>query len=137
MSAFVRTLGPAALQAAKQTGADPKVLLARAGLTTGWGKAVPSGADGRASHNLFGVKADPSWQGATVTVPSLVQQGSGVVKGTTTYRAYGSYEESFADYGRRLAAGSAPGTGAAAGERLASVLGDPQFNAAVAALKNS
>ena len=48
--------------AARELGVDPRNLIAQAALETGWGRSQPGGD----SHNLFGIKAGRSWNGASV-----------------------------------------------------------------------
>ncbi len=48
--------------AARELGVDPRNLIAQAALETGWGRSQPGGD----SHNLFGIKAGASWNGASV-----------------------------------------------------------------------
>ncbi|MDQ5911312.1 MAG: Peptidoglycan hydrolase FlgJ [Pseudomonadota bacterium] len=96
--AFVRRMWPHAQEAAKQLGVSPEVLIAQAAHETGWGKSVPSFADGRTSYNLFGIKASRGWQGERV-VNSTLEFVNGVpVRQRDGFRAYPSYGESFKDY---------------------------------------
>jgi flagellar protein FlgJ len=97
-AAFVRTLLPAAQQAARQLGVAPDVLLAQAANETGWGRAVARRPDGRSSFNLFGIKADAGWQGGRVDATTLEYQQGVLVRKTQAFRAYDSYAASFADY---------------------------------------
>lgn len=99
---FVKTLWPHAARAGKALGIDPKLLLAQAALETGWGKAIIQRADGRSSHNLFNIKADPSWQGERAGVEALEYIDGMAVKQRASFRAYESFEESFKDYIRFL-----------------------------------
>ena len=59
-----------------------------------------SGSRGENSFNLFGIKADASWQGPKVWVDTLEYRDGVAVRERAAFRAYGSYEESFADYAR-------------------------------------
>lgn len=96
--AFVRQVWSPAHQAARKLGVAPEVLVAQAALETGWGKSVPQFADGRSSHNLFGIKANKGWQGERVTNSTLEFEGGVAVRKRDGFRAYDSYAESFADY---------------------------------------
>jgi len=101
-TAFVRRMWPHAQEAARQLGVAPEVLIAQAAHETGWGKSVPRFADGRTSHNLFGIKANRGWEGERV-VNSTLEFVNGVpVKQRDGFRAYRSYAESFSDYARFL-----------------------------------
>lgn len=95
---FINDLWPHAERAAKELGTEPQALLAQAALETGWGNATLRHADGSSSHNLFNIKADARWDGATVAKRTLeFEQGVGI-RTLATFRSYGSYEESFNDY---------------------------------------
>ena len=98
--AFSQQLYPAARQAASMLGVDPRLLLSQAALETGWGQRMISGNRGENSFNLFGIKADASWQGPKVWVDTLEYRDGVAVRERAAFRAYGSYEESFADYAR-------------------------------------
>ena len=98
--AFSQQLYPAARQAASILGVDPRLLLSQAALETGWGQRMISGNRGENSFNLFGIKADASWQGPKVWVDTLEYRDGVAVRERAAFRAYGSYEESFADYAR-------------------------------------
>jgi flagellar protein FlgJ len=95
---FLRKLRPAAEAAAVQLGVAPEALLAQAALETGWGRHVMPRADGGSSHNLFGIKADARWAGDKVVKSTLEFRDGVAVRERAAFRAYGSYEESFADY---------------------------------------
>lgn len=96
--AFVRHLWSCARQAAAELGLPPEALLAQAALETGWGRAVMSAGDGGSSHNLFGIKADPRWQGEAVRRQTLEYAGGVAVRRREAFRAYDSFSESFQDY---------------------------------------
>lgn len=95
---FVSTLWPVAQVAARKLNADPKALLAQAALETGWGKKVPQAADGESSFNLFGIKADRSWQGDKVSTETTEYVDGIARKENAEFRSYGSYVESMLDY---------------------------------------
>jgi flagellar protein FlgJ len=96
--AFVSQVWPHAQAAAAELGVDPRMLVAQAALETGWGRSVMRGADGRPSHNLFGIKAAGGWDGAAVK-QSTVEFRDGVMqRERASFRAYDSVGESFADY---------------------------------------
>ena len=88
--------------AAKAIGVPAALLLAQAGLETGWGRSQPRTADGATSHNLFGIKAGSRWAGG-VAVASTTEHVQGrAVRTTERFRAYGSDAESFQDFARLL-----------------------------------
>ncbi|MBK1716744.1 flagellar assembly peptidoglycan hydrolase FlgJ [Thiocystis violacea] len=95
---FVAYLKPYADQAAETLGMDTTVLLAQSALETGWGKHVPRRADGRSSFNLFGIKADRSWQGDKVSVGTLEYRNGVASREQAKFRVYDTPAESFVDY---------------------------------------
>lgn len=97
---FVAALAPHAEAAARELGTRPEALLAIAALETGWGRAIMRSPDGRLSHNLFGIKADRRWDGATVTAQTIEFEDGVAVRRREVFRAYDSYAESFADFAR-------------------------------------
>lgn len=99
---FVQALAPYAQAAAKQLGVSARALLAQAALETGWGRHMPQHADGRASFNLFGIKAGERWSGARVNVPTVEFENGVAVRRQDSFRAYASPAEAFADYARLL-----------------------------------
>ncbi|MEL0037069.1 MAG: flagellar assembly peptidoglycan hydrolase FlgJ [Gammaproteobacteria bacterium] len=97
-AAFVSSLLPIAKQYAQKLKVDPKVLLAQAALETGWGKHVMRTIDGISSNNLFGIKADRSWQGDSTSVNTLEFEDGQLLQTKAAFRSYNSHEESFKDY---------------------------------------
>lgn len=99
---FVLLHGPAARQAEAGSGIPASFMLAQAAHETGWGKKAIRMADGSNSFNLFGIKAGADWKGATTTVLTTEFIDGGPRKLAQTFRAYASYDESFADYARLM-----------------------------------
>jgi flagellar protein FlgJ len=97
-ASFISDLWPAAQEAGKQLGVDPRNLIAQAALETNWGTRVPRDAQGRSSNNLFGVKAGAQWNGASVAAGTEEYQNGAAVSTTGQFRAYESREQSFQDY---------------------------------------
>ncbi len=97
---FVESLRPLAQKVGASIGVDSDVLLSQSALETGWGQKVIQCADGSSSFNFFNIKADDSWTGAVVKVPTIEYQNGVAVREWASFRAYGSPEESFADYAR-------------------------------------
>lgn len=95
---FVEALRPLAAEAASRLGLDPEILLAQAALETGWGKHTISFADGRGSHNYFGIKADHGWQGERVDVRTLEYINGKPLKVSAQFRAYPDAAAAFGDY---------------------------------------
>ncbi|MGZ5576698.1 MAG: flagellar assembly peptidoglycan hydrolase FlgJ [Methylobacter sp.] len=95
---FVRRLHPLAVQAAKELGVEPKVILAQAALESGWGRSVIKNSNGGNSFNLFNIKADKSWQGKQAQVATLEFDQGIAKKVNAGFRSYDSFEDSFRDY---------------------------------------
>lgn len=95
---FIDTLLPLAKKAAMPAGIEPLALVAQAALETGWGSKVIQQADGRSSHNLFGIKADRRWDGEQARVGTLEYRDGVAKKESAAFRAYNSFEECMQDY---------------------------------------
>jgi flagellar protein FlgJ len=95
---FIQSLWSAAERAASRIGLPPEALLAQAALESGWGKHVMTTGDGHSSHNLFGIKADPGWEGERVRRVTLEYEDGVAVQRRESFRSYDSYAESFQDY---------------------------------------
>ncbi|MGR9014142.1 MAG: flagellar assembly peptidoglycan hydrolase FlgJ, partial [Gammaproteobacteria bacterium] len=95
---FVSRLHPLAVEAARELGVEPKVLLAQAALESGWGRSVIKNSNGDNSYNLFNIKADKAWHGRQAQVATLEFDQGIARKVNAGFRSYDSYEESFRDY---------------------------------------
>lgn len=102
MRDFISQHGESARAASEATGIPARFLLAQAGLESGWGRQEIRGADGAASHNLFGIKAGRNWTGRVADAATTEYVDGAARKTTERFRAYGSYAESFQDYARLL-----------------------------------
>jgi flagellar protein FlgJ len=94
---FISSLMPHAEAAARELGVDPRNLIAQAALETGWGRSQPGD-----SHNLFGIKAGGSWDGASVQANTEEFAGRESRRVDADFRAYGSQRESVQDYVRLI-----------------------------------
>jgi flagellar protein FlgJ len=119
---FIDRMRPYAEAAARTMGVPAHLLLAQAGLETGWGRAQPRTDQGAASHNLFGIKAGPGWTGAVAAASTTEYVAGALVRTVERFRSYGSYTEAFQDFARLI-------TGNA---RYAGALTDPADPAAYA-----
>jgi flagellar protein FlgJ len=99
---FVSRMLPAAQQASQASGVPAQLIMAQAALESGWGRREIRAEDGRNSYNLFGIKADRSWKGSVVETTTTEYVNGAAQKTRATFRAYGSYEESFSDYAKFL-----------------------------------
>ncbi len=95
---FIAALAPHAAAAAGNLGISPAAILAQAALETGWGEHVIRHADGRSSHNYFGIKAGAGWAGETVKVQTTEFIGGRAVMVNAAFRAYDDASSAFADY---------------------------------------
>jgi len=98
---FVATIWQHAKRAARELGVDARALVAQAALETGWGQRGINHADGRSSHNLFGIKAG-GWNGERVNTNTHEYRGGIRNNESAEFRSYASPADSFADYVRLL-----------------------------------
>ncbi|MDA8129708.1 MAG: flagellar assembly peptidoglycan hydrolase FlgJ [Betaproteobacteria bacterium] len=99
---FVRKLLPHAQAASAASGIPASFMMGQAALETGWGRSEIRGADGRNSHNLFGIKAGGSWKGRTVDIVTTEYVAGQPQKQVDRFRAYDSYADAFRDYAALL-----------------------------------
>jgi len=137
-AAFIQAHTDAAAAAEKTTGIPAKFMIAQAAHETGWGRKEIRNADGTNSYNLFGMKAGPSWKGATTDITTTEYIGGKAHKVTQTFRAYSSFAESFADYASTMknspryaavVASGADANGFAKGLQKAGYATDPSYAA--------
>ena len=100
VDAFVSRMGGSAQAASDASGVPAPLILAQAALESGWGKREIRADDGTQSFNLFGIKADKSWQGPVVETTTTEYIDGEPQRIRAKFRAYGSYEEAFTDYAR-------------------------------------
>lgn len=99
---FVARHTEAAKKAEAATGIPATFMVAQAAHETGWGRKDIRMADGSTSFNLFGIKATGDWKGPVARI-TTTEYVNGLPKKTVqAFRAYSSYEESFADYARLM-----------------------------------
>jgi flagellum-specific peptidoglycan hydrolase FlgJ len=92
----------AANKTQQASGIPAQYMLAQAALETGWGRREIKAADGRNSFNLFGIRAGANWRGPSVEVMTTEYVNGVPERMVGRFRAYSSYEESFADYARLI-----------------------------------
>jgi flagellar protein FlgJ len=95
---FVARHSEAAKQAEAATGIPATFMVAQAAHETGWGKKEIRMADGSNSFNLFGIKATADWKGPVARITTTEVVNGQPRKTVQAFRAYSSYEASFADY---------------------------------------
>lgn len=101
-AAFIEQIRPHAERAAARLGVPAEAIMAQAALETGWGKHMPTHADGRPSYNFFGIKAHGGWQGARLVKTTHEHLGGRMQTVSAEFRSYGSIGEAFDDYARFL-----------------------------------
>jgi peptidoglycan hydrolase FlgJ len=102
VEAFVSRLLPAAQRASEASGVPAQLIMAQAALESGWGKREIRMEDGGTSFNVFGIKADKSWKGPVAESATTEYVNGAPQKTRAAFRAYGSYDEAFADYAKFL-----------------------------------
>jgi flagellar protein FlgJ len=102
-SDFIDNILGYAKQAAQMLGVPAAFVVGQAALESAWGRREIVGTGGERSFNLFGIKAGAGWTGRTVEAITTEFVGGMARRVVQTFRAYASFEEAFADYGRLLA----------------------------------
>ena len=100
--AFETKLAAHADEAARSTGVPAKFMLGQAALESGWGKREILAADGSSSHNVFGIKAGPSWKGKVVETATTEYVNGVPERRIERFRSYDSYADAFRDYAKTL-----------------------------------
>ena len=95
-SAFIAAIQSAALECAARYKVPASVTIAQAALESAWGVNAPG-------HNLFGIKADPSWSGPVVTFLTHEVVGGQRVEVNGKFRAYPDWLGSIDDHASFLA----------------------------------
>ena len=94
-SAFIGMLAGAAQDCQRRTGIPASITLAQAALESSWGaRAI--------GNNLFGIKADKSWTGPTVTFDTHEHLNGKDVAMPDKFRAYSSWLDSMVDHAQFL-----------------------------------
>lgn len=99
---FVAQHTATAQRVAARSGIPAEFMVSQAALETGWGRKEILHANGSTSFNLFGIKAGPNWKGPVAEVWTTEYVNGQPQRVKAQFRAYSSYEESFADYARLL-----------------------------------
>ena len=100
--AFLDSIAPWAKEAADKLGVAPELVQAHAALESGWGQHPIRDAIGASSHNLFGIKAGASWNGAVSETATTEYVGGAAVKTSARFRAYPDGASAFRDYAQML-----------------------------------
>jgi len=99
---FAEDVWPHAERAAQKLNVAPEGILAQVALETGWGAHVPEGRDGNSSYNLFGIKANSGWSGASVAKPTMEFRAGVPRLEVHRFRAYDDVGATFDDYSELL-----------------------------------
>ncbi|QOL15130.1 flagellar assembly peptidoglycan hydrolase FlgJ [Dickeya dianthicola] len=99
---FISRLSTPAMLVSQQSGIPHHLIMAQAALESGWGQREIPTADGRRSHNIFGIKAGSSWDGPITEVTTTEYEQGVAKKVKAAFRVYGSYLEALNDYARLL-----------------------------------
>jgi flagellar protein FlgJ len=101
--AFLDSIAPWAKEAGQRLGVAPELVSAHAALESGWGRLPLRNPDGSSTHNLFGIKAGGSWDGAVAESRTTEYIGGAAVKTNARFRAYPDAASAFRDYAHMLA----------------------------------
>jgi flagellar protein FlgJ len=101
--AFLESIAPWAREAGDKLGVAPELVSAHAALESGWGQRPIKTAGGADSHNLFGIKAGDSWQGAVSEAATTEYVGGAALATRARFRAYPDQASAFRDYASMLA----------------------------------
>jgi flagellum-specific peptidoglycan hydrolase FlgJ len=95
---FIAAIAPAAQASAARTKIPASFTTAQAALESGWGNSQLA----REAFNLFGVKADASWQGSVLELPTKESIGGQWVTQVARWRRYAGWLECLDDHARFL-----------------------------------
>ena len=95
---FVKQLWEIASDVVKESGLDPRAVIAQAALETGWGKHIIRNNNGQSSFNLFGIKSGKDWDGEQVKANTLEFRDGVMKQSKEEFRSYHSLKDSIEDY---------------------------------------
>uniref|UniRef100_A0A6V7KEH8 Mannosyl-glycoprotein endo-beta-N-acetylglucosamidase-like domain-containing protein n=1 Tax=Bracon brevicornis TaxID=1563983 RepID=A0A6V7KEH8_9HYME len=101
-SNFVSQLAVPAQITSQQSGIPHHLIMAQAALESGWGQREIPTADGRPSHNLFGIKAGSNWDGPVTEITTTEYEDGVAKKVKASFRVYDSYMDALGDYVKLL-----------------------------------
>ncbi len=93
---FLDQVGPAAQAVCKQTGIPSSITLAQGILESGWGRSQLA----TVGKNLFGIKADTSWTGKVMTLPTREFFRGKFITVEAKWRVYDTWEDSIRDHAK-------------------------------------
>lgn len=132
---FIAAVAPAAQQCMRDTKVFASVSIAQAILESAWGASGLA----RQGFNLFGIKADASWHGDTITMPTAEYIHGRRVVVQAAFRKYAGWLGSIEDHAAFLVTNKryAPAFGATNGEAFAQAIAkagyatDPKYAASL------
>ena len=101
-SDFIARLSQPAQQASAESGIPHHLILAQAALESGWGQREILTREGKQSYNVFGIKANSSWQGEKTEITTTEYENGVAKKVQASFRVYHSYAEALTDYVKLL-----------------------------------
>ena len=99
---FLAEIAPWAREAGARLGVAPELVSAHAALESGWGQRPLRQATGASSHNLFGIKAGPGWQGDVAHALTTEYKQGAALKTSAAFRSYPDHASAFRDYAQLL-----------------------------------
>lgn len=93
---FIELLRAAAIDCEKISGVPADFTLAQAALESAWGESLLA----KQANNLFGVKADKSWRGEVLTMPTREVLNGKWVTVNARWRKYKTHSECVDDHAR-------------------------------------
>jgi len=96
--AFIALIAAGAQESTRATKVPASFTIAQGALESAWGESGLA----KAAMNLFGVKADKSWSGATVTIPTreFVKATGQWITVPALWRKYSSWSECLTDHAK-------------------------------------
>jgi flagellar protein FlgJ len=91
---FIAQIAPAAQALYPSTGVFPSVVVAQAIFESGWGSSELT----IRANNLFGIKADPAWNGQTISLPTIEYENGVAVTVSANWRSYLTWQASILDH---------------------------------------
>ncbi|QGZ56767.1 glycoside hydrolase family 73 protein [Paraburkholderia acidiphila] len=95
---FIAAIAPPAQELAASSNIPASFTVAQAALESGWASSQLANK----YFNLFGVKADPSWTGQTVALPTTEYVGGKPITVQANWRVYDSWFASLQDHAQFL-----------------------------------
>lgn len=99
---FLARVGDTAQRISAESGIPVRLIVAQAALETGWGRHDVKHEDGRAGHNLFGIKAVGRYADASRATTTTEYENGTPSQRQERFRAYTSDEHAMRDYARML-----------------------------------